>query len=171
MRNFLFVIVLGCQLLSAHAQAGAPMPPMNYPLSRQHAVVSGEEQKTSWFTGGMCYIQRSVQSPELMTFITTVGEYMNASAIRSCISMAQKQPWRKVVIPPILPADTLREARTQNMACVIVGVVNTPLMYQVRFTSLDLTGEDREIADCMNLAGGSRDRALPVPTGREYLTL
>jgi len=152
---------------TAHAQIITSSPTVSYSSPQ----LQMGELKSAWFPGGSCYIERTPHTPEMVTFTTTVVEHMTASMIRSCVSQARKRPWKKVA-PTIPSVDTMREARTDNMACVIAGVVNTPLIYQVRFTSLDFTGEDREINDCMRMALESKDRVPPpIPMGRGTLSL
>lgn len=154
----LVLLALSCSKASAQVITYGP------PATAQKGLV---RQKTHWFPGGLCYIERFVRLPEMVTFATTTPEHLRIENIKSCIAEAKKLRWQDVgTFVPVPTYDSLREARTSGMACMIASTLNTPQVYQVRFSALILTGKDAELRECMARAGDSSDKAKypPQPT-------
>ena len=128
------------------------------------AMVPNHQKKTFWFPGGICYIVRTDMSPDMMTLVTSMPEHLKISTVKMCISELDKIGFEnKFQIVTGGPTETLKEARTSNLSCAIVGQVQTPLIYQIRFSNFSLTGKDREIQECMSKALIAVEKAPPLP--------
>lgn len=159
--NFLAVVglsVLALIVLSC-SKANAQVPTYGHSLPKNL-----HQQKTYWFPGGVCYIQRSTYSPEMVTFATTLPDRLTLASVRACMLEAQKLRWQETVpFVPVLVYDSLREARTTNMACMISSSLNTPTTYQVRFAAVSLIGKAKELEECMTRTSHSPDKAKLPP--------
>ena len=127
------------------------------------AMTPSHQQKTFWFPGGICYIVRTSMSPDMMTLVTSMPEHLKTSTVEMCIGELDKLSFEnKLQTITGALVETLKEARTSNLSCAIVGQIQTPLIYQIRFSSFSLTGKDREIGECMSKALIAVEKAPPL---------
>lgn len=118
------------------------------------------QQKTFWFPGGICSVLRTHSMPDLMTVVTTMPEHLKSSTVNMCISKLSDIKFEnRFPELEVVSVDTLRDARTGNMTCAVIGQAQTPMMYQIRFSDFALTGKDQEIEECITKAVNSPEKA------------
>lgn len=124
------------------------------------------QHKVYWFPGGVCSVYRTIMSPDMVTVVTTMPEHLNTGTVEMCLTELAKVPFKEYSSRiETAPVNSLKEARTSNMSCAIVGQFQTPMIYQIRFSSFALTGKDKEIRDCMSRAESTSDKVLPSLSG------
>ena len=160
--RFVGIAILCVLTATASAQAVTSLQITEPAISYSNPAGTKYQQKTFWFPGGICSIVRTHMMPDLMTVATTMPEHLKASTVNMCIEKLSEIKFEdKFSELGSIPIDTLKDARTSNMTCTIVGQVQTPMLYQIRFSAFELTGKDREIEDCMTRAVNSSEKAPP----------
>lgn len=116
--------------------------------------------KSHHFPGGICYVTRSHLEPDMVTYITAYPEYMNTAKIEICLNRAKKTKWESVKIGAASEVNTLREARTNNMTCTQFGIIQAPIMFQVKFSEYTKTGKADELEQCVHDMLKSKDLVI-----------
>lgn len=126
------------------------------------------QRKSFWLPGGICQIFRTRTNADVVTFITTVPEHLKASTVELCLGELAKVNFEEEYPDSnSILVDSLKEARTENLACAIVSPTQEPRFYQIKFSAFALTGKDREIQNCISQAMKSPDKIPPTQEGRQ----
>lgn len=164
--SFLFAAAL------AHAELVRPDPgqqPAPYTQPSYTAPTAPPsitfQMKNFWMEGAQCDVRREIGKPDIIRFNTTSPAQMSQPFIEACARGLQKAKWEKVTaigyaMTPLI-VESLREARTASMMCIIMAERQSPTVYEVRFSSFLFTGKDRELKDCLDAAEKAEDKAYP----------
>jgi hypothetical protein len=98
--------------------------------------------------------------PDMITVITSKLDQINSERIQTCLHAFKNIKAELIPLDPVGVVDSLREARTQNMSCTVVGQIQTPLLYQVRFTNFSAETDSDELATCISLALQARNKVI-----------
>lgn len=121
------------------------------------------KMKIHRFPGGICYLQRKNFEPDFVTFNTTTLGFMAIGNIQKCIALMLKNKWEVVREETTTAIDVLFEARTENMFCLQVGQIQKPMLFQIRFSNLVVTGKQDEIIECLAKATLSKNKVQQQP--------
>lgn len=143
---FLFAVILSFVTFGSIAQVASGS---NSQVASQN-IPYFAKMKEYRFPGGLCYEQRTAGMPDMFTYMTMVPELASSPfKIESCLKNLAKEKWSIMQLDPASAVNTLREARTKNMTCTEVGVVQMPLMFVIRFSNYELTGKSDELEQCL----------------------
>ena len=167
--SFRFVIIFLVALsisFSVFANAGM----LEIDQGMQQSVGVAGSMKEVRFPGGLCYMQRITGMPDMVTYITTTPELANSPEnLEKCLKKLAKQKFSNMLLEQSGQIDSLKEARTENMACTQVGLIQSPVMYVVKFFDYELTGKGEELFQCLYKMGESVDKAKQAPQGAATL--
>lgn len=140
------------------------------PLNQVERGLQVVKMKAHRFPGGMCYLQRKSFRGDLITFITTTPKLITVINIETCVTSLLKNKWEIVKEESVVFMDSLQEGRTENMSCLLFGIAQEPMQYQVRFSNFDLTEKQDEISECLAKAAGAKNKMLPQqrPPSADY---
>lgn len=160
-RNLLAVLVLQVVILSsASAQFtfifdDLMIPQFPLKLNDVHSL----ERRVYRYSGGICYTLREGTLPDITTFVTTFEYHLRFEVIDMCLKGLEKAEFEPVIISNReLFLDFQFEGRTNNLTCTVVGIVQYPTLYQVRFSNRYLTGGNSEIDECTSKAYASENK-------------
>lgn len=158
--RFAGIAILCVLTATASAQAVTSLQITEPAISYSNPAGTKYQQKTFWFPGGICSVLRTHSMPDLMTVVTTMPEHLKSSTVNMCISKLSDIKFEnRFPELEVVSVDTLRDARTGNMTCAVIGQAQTPMMYQIRFSDFALTGKDQEIEECITKAVNSPEKA------------
>lgn len=99
----------------------------------------------------------------MITYVTTFPAHLAIPVVEECIRNLSSMSFSDVTIPERdVKFELLKEARTYYMSCTIFDLKNYPRMYQLRFSSLYLTGKADEVSLCISKASKSENKISVV---------
>ncbi len=130
------------------------------------------QTKTYRIPGAMCFASRHPFKPDMVTYVTTLPEFMTEGHITDCLAHMKKEKWNVVRLSATSEmVETLREARTQNMACAHIGLYQMPMLHQVVFADFALTGKGPELVECMSLSADAPNKVPTQPSAARATSL